>query len=477
MRQEVDLYPQHAEWLEEKRKIPVEVAVANDVVTSRGNLAFEYRKNGALLYRKERYAKGSEKSFGRDRKGAESCLWGVDTLSDVSSEEAIVITEGEIDRLSVLAAGFGPCVSVPDGAVADEGTGMIDPLDDKKFSFLWDGELLIKPLRAATKIILATDNDHAGKAMRNELAVRIGRNRCWFVNYPGKTKDPNEVLVEFGPDALRQMLENAQPIIPGRLAPADAFDGQPIPLTREFGAGKIDQHFKYSPPSLCVFTGPPNAGKSQSSLFFTATAADTLNLRIAILQFEDHPGRLIRDLEKIRQSKGDCLDEASDWISRHYLFISPEVAEEVDFSIDWVKSTIEQAALREGCKIVVLDPWNEIEHLYDSRKGVAAYLNDKLRDLKRLARRLDIMLIIVAHPDKASGRLKAVADWDLYCLDGGAAWNNKADQGMVVIKNPDNEAERFFISCKSRDFDRWGRTGSVCVKFDQKSRTYKDVAY
>ena len=81
-------------------------------------------------------------------------------------------------------------------------------------------------LDAAARIILATDNDAPGNALAEELARRLGRERCFRVRWPGSVagrdapeaeadkayrKDANEVLCKDGPQAIRAYLEAAEP--------------------------------------------------------------------------------------------------------------------------------------------------------------------------------------------------------------------------------------------------------------------------
>jgi len=71
-------------------------------------------------------------------------------------------------------------------------------------------------LDLAAKIVIATDNDGPGNALAEELARRLGRERCWRVKWPGvdapggRRKDANEVLMQDGADALRGMLAAAE---------------------------------------------------------------------------------------------------------------------------------------------------------------------------------------------------------------------------------------------------------------------------
>ncbi|CAD6266732.1 unnamed protein product [Miscanthus lutarioriparius] len=64
----------------------------------------------------------------------------------------------------------------------------------------------------ASRIILATDDDHPGQALAEELARRLGKERCWRVKWPKKNdtdtcKDANEVLMFLGPQALRKVID------------------------------------------------------------------------------------------------------------------------------------------------------------------------------------------------------------------------------------------------------------------------------
>ena len=65
--------------------------------------------------------------------------------------ETIIITEGEMDALSLVECGFMNVVSVPDGAPA-EGSKP----SDKKFSYLLSAE---EHLMNAETVILCTDSD------------------------------------------------------------------------------------------------------------------------------------------------------------------------------------------------------------------------------------------------------------------------------------------------------------------------------
>src|SRR5262249_10825982 len=74
---------------------------------------------------------------------------------------------------------------------------------------------------------------------------------------------------------------------------------------------------------------------------------------------------------------------------------------------------------RHGCRWVLVDPWNEVEHLWGRQDTEATYLNRALRELKRLGRRFQIALIIVAHPTKEGGKAEKLREASLYDINGG----------------------------------------------------------
>ncbi|KAL2603741.1 hypothetical protein AAZV13_09G027400 [Glycine max] len=170
-------------------------------------IAFTYKQNGLLVGCKYRTM---EKRFWQG-KGADKILYGID---DISQASEIIIVEGEIDKLSLEEAGFQNCVSVPVGAPEKVSSKDLPPIEkDTAFRYLWNCK---EYLDKAVRIILATDNDPPGQALAEELARRLGRERCWRVLWPKKDefssfKDANEVLKYMGADALKKLVENAEP--------------------------------------------------------------------------------------------------------------------------------------------------------------------------------------------------------------------------------------------------------------------------
>jgi len=138
-------------------------------------IAFPYFRDEELINVKYRTL---DKRFWQ-AKGAEKILYG---LEDVVSQAEIIIVEGEMDKLALEEAGFKNVVSVPDGAPARVKDGDLPPAsEDTKYSYLWNCRAW---LDQAVRVVIATDNDAPGDALAEELARRLGRERCWRVRWP-----------------------------------------------------------------------------------------------------------------------------------------------------------------------------------------------------------------------------------------------------------------------------------------------------
>lgn len=467
----IGLTNEHAEWLEEVRKIPCEIAAQAGLGSSGNNLVFEFLSaSGELKFRKFR---SPEKKFWIEPKGSDLCLWNEPCLAEPCAPETpLILTEGELDAVSWMSVGATHVVSVPNGAALQKpGVGNINPLEDKAFAYLWEGEKLKPGLARFKKIVLSTDADEKGNILRGELAVRLGRVKCWYVEYPKGCKDANEVLVKHGFDGLAAMLTNAKPLVPNRLVP---FSDIPRSNMRRgvspgFGAA-FDKHFVFMPPQLIVVTGKPNAGKSQFTLAMMANIARHHEMKGAILQFEDNPDRNRDDL--IRHAESWCGDPEA-WVDRMFRTISPSEAEDgEDFDLFWLRAAIEEAATRHGCKWILIDPWNEIEHLWGKQDTEATYLNRAVKQLKLLCRKYQIAIIVVTHPSKDGARATGVEEATLNDINGGAVWNNKADLGLIVWADDTTRQERRIKVAKSKDFQRYGIPGIVEMKFDWRKMNF-----
>jgi twinkle protein len=216
-------------------------------------IQFPYFQDGEYINVKFR---DFDKNF-RMYSGAERVLYGLDDIGEIT-----IIVEGEIDKLSFAAAGHWNCVSVPDGAPA------VNTKDySSKFDFLDSAK---DKLDTVKKFILAVDSDAPGQKLEEELARRLGRERCYRVQWPAGCKDANEVLLKHGRQALIRAIQTAVPYpIKGLFEVFDVSDKvvhiyeHGMPRAESTGWRALDGLYSVRPGEWTVITGIPSHGKSE----------------------------------------------------------------------------------------------------------------------------------------------------------------------------------------------------------------------
>ena len=108
---------------------------------------------------------------------------------------------------------------------------------------------------------------------------------------------------------------------------------------------------------------------------------------------------IIRDrLRTFRTGKAPELagPDATAWIEDMFTFIGSDPrghAEDDDFDLSWIIDKATEAVLRDGIKILLIDPWNEVEHARGRGESMPDYVSRGIRQLKRFARLRDVMFI------------------------------------------------------------------------------------
>jgi twinkle protein len=124
------------------------------------------------------------------------------------------------------------------------------------------------------RIILAGDDDLPGRVLQEELARRLGKERCWRVRWPdggdAPCKDANQVLQIHGPQVLAECIANAEPYPIAGLHRVDDFAADALELYRDgrrrgrsTGWTAIDELMTIREGELSIVTGIPNSGKSE----------------------------------------------------------------------------------------------------------------------------------------------------------------------------------------------------------------------
>jgi twinkle protein len=214
------------------------------------NIVFPFLRDGELIMYKVREAVDGAKPI-PGQKGMEPCLFGWQVVPD--DARAIVITEGEIDALSIYESTGLPALSVPFGG----GSGGKQKWIDGEYHNLDRFE----------RIYLCLDQDEPGREGEDTILSRLGAHRCFRVRLPHK--DANDALRE-GCD-IQRYIEEATLKTPDELVPVENFMEDVIELAtngEHLDGYLLPWPFTYDKVSiksgeLSIWAGKTNSGKSQ----------------------------------------------------------------------------------------------------------------------------------------------------------------------------------------------------------------------
>ena len=428
------------QWFE-KRGITRVVVNAEKIGYEKRWIQFPFYKDGEVVNIKSRTA---DKKF-RQSKNAEKCFYRHDSMKGM---ETIIITEGEMDALSLVQSGFTNVVSVPDGATQPNSKP-----SDKKFSYLLSAE---EHLMNAKTVILCTDTDGAGKHLRDELSRRIGREKCFKVTYPDGCKDMNDVLIKHGEDEIQNIVSNAYPYpIDGVVEIQDVANDTIDLLLKPDHAGlstgwmAVDPHYLISSSEVTVVTGVPNMGKSEWMDALMINMIQLYDWQFGIFSAENFPVKhhLLKLLSKFVDKPFWGEEKMSEDIARSSMKVLNDHIKFIGTQEDnvTIESILEQAKVltyRYGLNGLIIDPWNTIEHKYGDGENETNYISRVLSQISAFAKLYELHIWIVAHPRKMDNdaNRKPVVPTP-YDISGSANWFNKCDNAITIHRHKDEEED------------------------------------
>ncbi len=387
----------------------------------------------------------------------------------------LVICEGEMDSLALEEANIFS-VSVPNGAPKGE----IKSEGSKKLSYLWDQKSIFQ---SADRIILATDSDGPGRVLSEEIARRVGKAKCWRVEFPEGCKDPNDVLMKMGPEALIESIRGATPWPVNGLRDAREYREDAISLYEggfaegiTSGIPDLDKLCRVHPHTLTVITGIPGSGKSSFLTWLSVMLVVKSDMNVAILSAETSSQIHVLQmaacymqqpyLGEDKMSRED-LNQGLDWVEDHFVFL-----DESDTHIQSVLERAQAAVLRNGVRVLVVDPYNFLTVSSDGRdEGSVNSINALLVSLKNFAVEHACSVFLVAHPTKmyrqADGSVPSPGGYD---ISGSASFYNVADSGITIGRANDNQT---IVTCWKSRFPWLGEIGQATLEFDGSCGVYR----
>lgn len=391
-----------------------------------GCIIFPYYKDGILVNVKKRKNLGNGKKEFTQTKDSEKTFFGIDMVKD---QKELIIVEGEMDVLALAEENIY-AVSVPQGGSDNKLECLANCSNEFLKSFDW--------------YVIAVDNDNVGNGLKENLIQRFPRDKIKIVNW-NQYKDANEALIA-GED-LHKFIDNASFLqTDGLIDFCDSWDDLYSELFEadknyyETGWDDFDNLVKLRTGHLMVVTGYPSRGKSTFVDNLLINLAKKYDIKHLVATFETSTGGYYRSLFEMYKQKpfweikrddsgiSEVLgSEAFDFITNHFMMFDNKRL----WTIDSICERTEIEVMKHGIKTLVIDPYNRLKNDYKDRED--KYIGLILSKLCMLAKKLDILVIFVAHPKKPDAEKMP----DMYSISGSGDWYNMADYGIVVHRERD----------------------------------------
>jgi twinkle protein len=467
-------------WLQGRSLDPAKAEAFGVQSVRRGTgewLAFPYVRAEKTITTK--YRRIDEKAFSQDAGAPEKLVWNEDSLTDSELTGPVILTEGELDALSAIEAGYERVVSVPDGAPnkpVDE-----DATESDKWSYL---DHLIKLLRNEREIIIAADGDQNGANLLAHLAARLGKARCKYLRYPAKSKDLNDVLMRGGPSLVQRVITAARHVhMEGIVKLSDLPRPPEMKVYRAGLSEDFNKAVGFVRGHLSVWTGIPNHGKSALVRACCIELSQSYGWRFCVASFEDDIRMdYARAVARYQWKAADeelterQLAQTDAWINERFSFVIEDEKNFEPMTVNWVVQMLEAGVVRYGADMVVIDPWSKLDHSRPPGVSENDYTGQVLNLLKRFARRYNVHVALVAHPKKiepkADGSYRPPGGYD---ISGSSHFYNMPDLGVTAFRDRERgEGCCRVIPWKIKRQPQMGVQKSAFLQFHQATARYSD---
>ena len=393
----------------------------------------EYGKLVFIKYRNMAFKKGQKKGSKEwCEPGGQPILFG---MKQCVNFDRLVITEGQLDSLSVAEAGIENAVSVPMGM--------------NGFTWLPNCYEWIKKF---SKVVVFGDLEKGHMSLLDTLKQRLP-NAIYAVrkeDYLGE-KDANDILRSFGADAVRKAVENAAEPDIGyvkELADVEDVDLNTLPKVKT-GFYEIDSALGGGIcfGQVCVLTGERGEGKST---FMSNVIANALDQNVGTFAYSGELANYHFKRWLNCQLAGDAYmipvetDYRDEQGNKQIVYtIDPKVSRRIsewyrgrafiydnEFIGDDEETTalvdiIRDVAARRNVKLICIDNLMTAMDTVNEQSNLYLAQSNFVGELKKIAVRYDVAIILVAHPRKR-GR-NDEADFENDDVAGSADITNKVD--------------------------------------------------
>lgn len=426
----------------ESRGISKAVAEKYNITTSKNDqhiLVFPfYDENGIMQfvkYRKTNFDRTKDKNKEWSEAGAKPILFGMQQCQDKTT---LVITEGQIDSLSVAEAGVKNAVSVPNGARG----------------FTWY-QHCADWLNEFEEIIVFGDNEHGQITLVNELQARVNQKIkvVRVVDYLGE-KDANDILRRYGKEAIIKAVENAEvPKIKNvkKLSEVKSVNLMDMPKVRT-GLYELDKVIGgLYMGQVSLWSGKRGEGKSTLASQVIAEAVEQdWNVFVYSGELPDFhfkrwldmqltgPDHLTKNEDIFGDTyytiPDDVQKKINDWYQdKIYIYDNayiPETASETETLL----STVEKVIKQYDTKLICLDNLMTAMEQVDGKDNLYTAQSNFVWSLKNIAMKYNVHIMLVAHPRKTQ-----IGEMSNDDISGSGDITNKVD--TVIFYGRQNSAE------------------------------------
>ena len=432
-----------------------------------GNLRF-------IKYRKTDFDKTKDSNKEWCERGCKPILFGMKQCN--GNYERLIITEGQIDSLSVATAGISNAVSVPTGA---KGFTWIPYCYDFVSKF--------------DEIVVFGDCENGSITLLDEIAKRFPCRikHVRVEDYKG-CKDANEILQKYGPESVRNAVENSIYVPVDRVIQlADVEDVNIYKLPKiKTGIHDLDQMLYGGIPfgMVCVIAGKRGEGKSTFASQILGHVIDQgyatfaysgelpnylykswFDFQVAgrhhIVENQSEYGTINRFISRPNQ---ELINE---WY-REKAFIYDNRIVESDEKEDLLKS-IEKSIQQYGIKVILID--NLMTAMYiDEQRGSDRYEQQGqfVRNLCKIAIKYNVLILLVAHQRKNNFSSdindEVSGSGDITNLAGLTLGYNRGSK-EDIDKGLMNQNQRKLIVAKNRLFGKINLDG-IILDYDERSK-------
>ena len=388
-------------------------------------------------------------------KGAEKVFYNINSIVGFKD---CVITEGEMDVLSLHEAGVTNCVSVPNGATLHHNN--LDYLDNC-IDYFEDKE----------RIILALDVDEPGMALRRELVRRLGAEVCFLVDFED-CKDANEYLIKYGKEKLKEVIRRARAYPLENVTTFKDIEGDVKDFVTngfkpgfQIGLPNFDNIFSTYTSQFITVTGIPSSGKSDFVDQMVVGYNKLYGWKTGFASPENAPNylhahKLMRkvwgDMPQREDIGGKKWDEVADHVNDNFFFIDMD-----KYTLESVLRKGAELVKRKGIKCLVIDPFNKVRDKNASSLDVNIYTMEYLTKIENFAKKYDVLVFIVAHPTKmyknSDGKIE---EPNMYNIKGGGEWYDASYHGLLIHR--DYVLKNTKVKVLKVKFQNLGDNGAEC---------------